>query len=114
VTSALDSTHPVSRKAPERTCIGCRARAGKSELLRVTARDGQLLIDGVPDPRSRRPGRGAYLHPSAACLERALRRRAFARALRVPGPLDATAVGSTIEAADDKIATEERPPMSTR
>lgn len=102
MTDTLDSTHPASRKAPERTCVGCRARAGKSELLRVTARDGQLLLDGVPDPRSRRPGRGAYLHPSAACLERALRRRAFTRALRVPGALDTTAVSAWIQAAEDE------------
>ena len=114
MTDALDSTRSAPRKAPVRTCVGCRARAGKSELLRVTARDGQLLIDGVPDPRSRRPGRGAYLHPTTACLERAERRRAFVRALRVPGPLDTTALGAYIEAADDKTATEERPPMSTR
>ena len=52
--------------------------------------------------------------PAVAPRLRALRRRAFARALRVPGPLDTTAVGSYIEAADDKTATEERPPMSTR
>jgi predicted RNA-binding protein YlxR (DUF448 family) len=32
--------------------------------------------------REKRGGRGAWLHPSAACLERAIRRRAFARAFR--------------------------------
>ena len=36
-----------------------------------------------PDPRGRLPGRGAWLHPSLACFEVALRRRAFPRALRV-------------------------------
>jgi uncharacterized protein len=106
VSDALDSSRPVPREAPQRTCIGCRARAGKSELLRVTARDGQLYVDGLPDPGSRRPGRGAYLHPSAACLERAQRRRAFARALRVPGPLDLTPLRGWIEAAADKTATD--------
>ena len=30
---------------------------------------------------------GAYLHPSQRCLEQAQHRRAFPRALRVPGPL---------------------------
>ncbi|WP_425354474.1 YlxR family protein [Escherichia coli] len=106
VSDALDSTRPAPREAPLRTCIGCRARAGKSELLRVTARDGQLIIDGLPASRSRQPGRGAYLHPTAACLDRAQRRRAFARALRVPGPLDITALREWIEAADDKTATD--------
>jgi hypothetical protein len=84
-----------------RTCIGCRARAGKSELLRVTARDGLCL----PDPRSRQPGRGAYLHPTVGCLDLAERRRAFPRALRVPGPLDTAAVRAWIEASDRQAAT---------
>lgn len=30
-------------------------------------------------------GRGAWLHPAEACLERALKRRAFGRALRAEG-----------------------------
>jgi Predicted nucleic-acid-binding protein implicated in transcription termination len=59
-----------------RTCVGCKERAVKSSLLRlVTAGD---VIQ--PDPRARLPGRGAYLHPSLACLDLARRRRAF------PGP----------------------------
>ena len=66
-------------QGPVRTCIGCRQRAAKEELLRVVAGDGVL----VPDPTRRAPGRGAHLHPSPECLELALRRRAFARALRV-------------------------------
>jgi uncharacterized protein len=46
----------------------------------------------VPDPRGRLPGRGAYLHPDPRCLALAERRRVFARALRVDGPLDLTQV----------------------
>jgi predicted RNA-binding protein YlxR (DUF448 family) len=46
----------------------------------------------VPDPRGRLPGRGAYLHPDLRCLDSAERRRAFARALRLTGPLDLTQV----------------------
>jgi predicted RNA-binding protein YlxR (DUF448 family) len=41
----------------------------------------------VPDAAARLPGRGAYLHPSLECLERAQRRRAFSRALRLPAAL---------------------------
>ena len=66
-----------------RTCVGCKERAVKSSLLRlVTAGD---VIQ--PDPRARLPGRGAYLHPSLACLDLARRRRAFPRALRAAGQL---------------------------
>ncbi|WP_448609652.1 YlxR family protein [Geodermatophilus sp. URMC 60] len=66
---------------PVRTCVGCRKRAPVTELLRVVARDGAL----VPDSRRRLPGRGASLHPTPECLHAAERRRAFPRALRLPG-----------------------------
>jgi predicted RNA-binding protein YlxR (DUF448 family) len=39
----------------------------------------------VPDPQGTAPGRGAHLHPTTECYELAVRRRAFARALRHPG-----------------------------
>jgi len=61
----------------------------KSDVLRVVARGDEI----VPDPRARLPGRGAYLHLSQKCFEQAVRRRAFARALRQPGPLAAGALG---------------------
>ncbi|MEV5985154.1 YlxR family protein [Streptomyces sp. NPDC052051] len=78
---------------PERTCVGCRERAAKSELLRI------VMIEEVcvPDPRGTLPGRGAYVHPASACLDLAVRRRAFPRALRVPGPLDTNALRQYVE-----------------
>ena len=73
---------------PVRTCVGCRQRAAAGELLRVVAVEGAL----VPDPSRRLPGRGAHVHPVVWCLDLAEKRRAFPRALRVPAPLDASAV----------------------
>lgn len=67
-----------------RTCVGCRTRAPRSSLLRVVA-DGSVLRR---DDRASMPGRGAWVHETAECVDAALRRRAFVRALRVPGPLD--------------------------
>jgi predicted RNA-binding protein YlxR (DUF448 family) len=72
------------RACPERTCVGCRKRAAKDELLRVTVVEGVC----VPDPRGSLPGRGAYVHSDPACLDLAVRRRAFPRAFRVQGTLD--------------------------
>jgi len=72
--------------------VGCRARAVAEELLRVVVADGKL----VPDPRRRHAGRGAWLHPTPACLDSAEKRRAFPRALRVPGPLDVLAVRALV------------------
>ncbi|WP_435877653.1 YlxR family protein, partial [Streptomyces halstedii] len=53
-----------ARACPERTCVGCRERAAKSELLRTVVDEGDVL----PDPRGTLPGRGAYVHPGCtAC-----------------------------------------------
>ncbi|WP_307816418.1 YlxR family protein [Nocardioides limicola] len=63
--------------------MGCRTRVAKNELLRLvlgTDDAGQPAV--VPDPTGSAPGRGAHLHPTRACFELAVRRRAFTRALR--------------------------------
>ncbi|MFJ8443609.1 YlxR family protein [Kitasatospora griseola] len=92
------------RACPERTCVGCRKRAAKQELLRVVAGEGEC----VPDPRGTLPGRGAYLHPVPNCLDLAVRRRAFPRALRVQGTLEPGAlreyVGAGASPADGQSA----------
>ena len=80
---------PSQGQRPIRTCIGCRARAAAAELLRVVVGPGSTV---VPDPRQRAAGRGAWVHPDPGCVDLAERRRAYGRALRVPGPLDPTAV----------------------
>ncbi|MFF1635730.1 YlxR family protein [Leifsonia sp. NPDC058248] len=71
-----------------RTCVGCRSRAPRSSLLRVVARNSEL----VADYSATLPGRGAWLHPTGECLEKALQRRAFGRALRVDGMLGTQAI----------------------
>lgn len=84
----------VRRTDVIRTCVGCRNRASATELLRVVADsetpDAEVRL--VPDPARKLPGRGAHVHPDQACLEKARRRRAFARALRLSSEPDATAV----------------------
>ncbi|MEO5664847.1 MAG: YlxR family protein [Nocardioides sp.] len=80
VDSLTESTAPV----PVRTCVGCRTRTTKSELLRVVAgSDAQGQPAVCPDPRGTAPGRGAHLHPTPECYDLAVRRRAFSRALRL-------------------------------
>ncbi|GGS68097.1 YlxR family protein [Streptomyces griseoviridis] len=82
-----------TRACPERTCVGCRERAARTALLRIVAVEGEC----APDPRGTLPGRGAYVHPTQVCLDQAVRRRAFPRALRVPGPLDVKALRQYVE-----------------
>jgi predicted RNA-binding protein YlxR (DUF448 family) len=69
-------------------CVGCRQRAAKSDLLRVAVVGDRL----APDPGGRLPGRGAHLHLDQGCFDLAVRRRAFARALRLAEPPDVTSV----------------------
>ncbi|MDO5503883.1 MAG: YlxR family protein [Actinomycetia bacterium] len=72
-----------------RTCVGCRRTDSWSALLRVTARQGETgAVQIVPDVRRRLGGRGAWLHPDPDCVEQAVRRRAFGRALRVGAAID--------------------------
>ncbi|MFN8146580.1 MAG: YlxR family protein [Candidatus Nanopelagicales bacterium] len=85
-------TAPTPR-TPVRTCVGCRGRGGRADLVRVVVVEGVL----VPDPRARLAGRGAWVHPDPACLDLAVRRRAFARALRSDVSPDVTAVRAEID-----------------
>jgi uncharacterized protein len=97
-----------SRKdGPVRTCIGCRKRAAAAELLRVVvapapaepANRATTEVPGllaVPDPRRHAPGRGAWLHCDPGCVALAERRRAFSRALRVRGHVDAAPVAEYV------------------
>ena len=62
-------------------CVGCRARAPKSELVRIVAGPDGLAIDR----RGGAPGRGAYVHRDPVCLEVAERPGVLGRALRT-GP----------------------------
>jgi len=61
--------------------VGCGEKAHPDALVRLAAEAGRVVLDAG----RRCGGRGAWLHPAPACLERALRRRAFARALRREG-----------------------------
>ena len=95
---------------PVRTCIGCRKRELAVELLRVVAvptGNGDFAV--IVDTGSSLPGRGAWLHPNQQCLSVAIRRRAFARALRITGSPDTSAVVEYFSSLDDSVtlATEQ-------
>jgi uncharacterized protein len=86
---------------PVRTCVGCRSRASQSALLRVVG-VGSEPPRLTPDPARRLPGRGASVHPDLRCVDLADKRRAFPRALRLPGPLDVTPVRDHVTALHDQ------------
>lgn len=59
---------------------------GKRGMVRVVRTAGGRV---EVDLTGKRPGRGAYVHPEAACIEKALGGSRLARALRVEIPADA-------------------------
>ena len=89
------------RKQPVRTCVGCRQRGAKSDLVRIVAQSDDRGSVLALDPEGRLPGRGAHLHPSVECLDRALRTRGFPRALRLTGPVDTRPMEDVLRSSQD-------------
>ncbi|WP_344062171.1 YlxR family protein [Nostocoides vanveenii] len=90
---------------PVRTCVGCRQPDSWSALLRIvagTSDQGHPIL--LPDPARRMPGRGCWLHPRSECLAKALRKRAFPRALRYGGPLSESLVTAYVNDAEQSNA----------
>ncbi|WP_231988500.1 DUF448 domain-containing protein [Mycobacterium sp. 1274761.0] len=58
----------------------------------VAAENGDGNFAVTVDAAGNLPGRGAWLHPDQQCLHAAIRRRAFARALRITGSPETSAV----------------------
>ncbi|MCF6387990.1 YlxR family protein [Mycobacterium sp. MBM] len=98
-TPAIPARAHRSPDGPVRTCVGCRKRELAVELLRVAAvsdRPGNCAV--AVDTTGNVPGRGAWLHPDQHCLDAAVRRRAFVRALRITGSPDTSAVVEYVSA----------------
>lgn len=97
---------PSTIHVPERSCIGCRGKAPRAQLLRLVGGDGgRLLVDA----RAVMPGRGAWIHPDFACLVLAERKRAFGRALRTSGSPDVAPVRDWIASHEADRAVRDAP-----
>jgi predicted RNA-binding protein YlxR (DUF448 family) len=84
-----------------RTCVGCKQRA--TNLVRIVAISGKL----TPDLFGTLPGRGARMHPRTSCLQLAIERKAFSRALRYQGNLEVDALNQYVEQAEMMLAKNE-------
>jgi len=73
----------VEKKIPQRQCMGCRERKAKREMIRVVrCTDGEVRLDFS----GKLNGRGAYICPQKACLQKAQKAKSLERSLEVPIP----------------------------
>lgn len=87
----------AARRALTRLCLASRQVRPVGEMLRfVVAPDGQV----VPDLAHKLPGRGAWVGATRSELALAMKKKAFGRAFRGKGKVDAKADGGLMELVD--------------
>ena len=73
----------MQKKIPQRQCMACRERKEKRQLIRVVRKtDGSVCVDFS----GKVSGRGAYICPDKACLNKALKSKSLERSLEVAIP----------------------------
>ena len=71
------------KKIPQRSCIVCRTKKDKNELIRIVRNQTNEIII---DESGKKPGKGAYICDSIECLEKGIKSKALKRALEVDVP----------------------------
>jgi predicted RNA-binding protein YlxR (DUF448 family) len=73
-------------------------------MLRVVRNDDRVTLD----PGQNLPGRGAYVHHDAACMEAAVKKGGLARTLRCKVDRGLLAVAAAKASQDSKIPKESK------
>lgn len=64
------------KNIPQRTCIGCREKKDKKDLIRIVKdKEGNISIDKT----GKANGRGAYICDDVTCLEKAIKSKSLQR-----------------------------------
>ena len=70
-------------KIPMRQCTGCREMKSKKEMIRVLkTSENEIILDAT----GKKNGRGAYICPSMACFEKAVKNRGLERSFKMAIP----------------------------
>lgn len=78
-----NSSNQMTRKQPERRCLGCMQSFPKVDLIRVVRTpDGSVELDF----RGKKSGRGAYICKNTACFKKARKAGRFERNLECQIP----------------------------
>ena len=71
------------KKIPQRTCVVCRIKQDKNELIRIVKnKNNEINID----EKGKLEGKGAYICDSIDCFEKSKKTKALERALEVEIP----------------------------
>ena len=92
------------KHVPLRSCIACRAKLPKRELIRVVRTpEGTLEMD----PKGKRAGRGAYLCRQRQCCEKALQPGRLSQALKCKaGTTEVAALKDSVLSLIEETAVE--------
>lgn len=69
---------PKNRPLPQRTCVACRQKRDKKDLIRLVRTDNGVV---EPDLSGKKPGRGAYLCAKKDCWVEGLKKNRLEYAL---------------------------------
>lgn len=70
----------AGKKIPLRQCLGCGEMKSKKEMLRIIrTAEGEVFLDTT----GKKNGRGAYICRDAACFEKARKKKALERSLKI-------------------------------
>ena len=64
-----------NKKVPMRRCVGCMESKPKNELVRIACYEGEVTVD----PTGKAKGRGVYMCPAKACMDKARKKRSLQR-----------------------------------
>ena len=95
------------KKIPMRMCVGCREMKPKKELIRVVRPpEGSVMLDRT----GKAAGRGAYVCPSSACLEKARKAKTLERTLEAQiEPAVYEQLAQELDARANETARHDRP-----
>lgn len=92
------------RHVPLRTCVACRTRADKRQLVRIVRGTSG---DVAPDATGKAPGRGAYLCPRLECWEVGTEKGRLGRALKLEESLAADTRSALMAYAEARFVTKD-------
>ena len=65
----------MEKKVPVRTCVACKAKKPKKELIRIVKNDNGIFVDRTGKVN----GRGAYICDDISCLKKLIKAKPLAR-----------------------------------